>query len=209
MSNIIEKAICLKLNKNWDPIGYDTIGSALIDLCAGKNSLAIDIQYEVDADGVPNFNKVVDMVPVKWAEWIELPVRDWDFIIHSQKLAIRAPTILIAMNYGKVPMRYFKGKPSADAIRIRDNNTCQYTGKKLNSSDLTLDHILPKSRGGKDTWENIVACDKEINFMKGNLTPEEAGLKLLKKPMVPKPVPVSSLIKEARHRDWHLFINKS
>jgi hypothetical protein len=68
----------------------------------------------------------------------------------------------------------------------RDNFCCQYTGIKLQPSKRTVDHIIPKARGGKSTWENCVTSSFEINSIKSNRTPEEAGLKLLNKPCVPQ-----------------------
>lgn len=75
---------------------------------------------------------------------------------------------------------------SRENIFKRDNYTCQYCGKKLPSSELTLDHVYPKSRLGPDTWENIVTCCKECNQYKANRTPKEAGMKLLRRAERPK-----------------------
>ncbi len=71
-------------------------------------------------------------------------------------------------------------------IFIRDEFTCQYCGKVLTRSELTLDHVYPKSRFGPDIWENIVACCKECNQKKADRTPKEAGMKLIKRPYRPK-----------------------
>lgn len=70
-------------------------------------------------------------------------------------------------------------------IFVRDDYTCQYCGKKLLASDLTLDHVYPKSRLGPDIWENIVACCKHCNQAKADRTPKEAGMKLLRRPYRP------------------------
>ena len=71
-------------------------------------------------------------------------------------------------------------------VYVRDDYTCQYCGKKLHSSELTLDHVYPKSRFGPDIWENIVTCCKECNQYKADKTPKEAGMKLLRRPFRPK-----------------------
>lgn len=75
---------------------------------------------------------------------------------------------------------------SKENVYTRDNYTCQYCGKKLTYSDLTLDHVYPKSRLGPDIWENIVTCCKECNQYKADKTPKEAGMKLLRRPYRPK-----------------------
>lgn len=72
-------------------------------------------------------------------------------------------------------------------LYVRDNFTCQYTGVKLPLDQLNFDHVIPKSQGGKDTWENLVACDRRINTLKRNQTPREAGLKLIREPYEPTP----------------------
>ncbi|MDD3237578.1 MAG: HNH endonuclease [Candidatus Gastranaerophilales bacterium] len=74
---------------------------------------------------------------------------------------------------------------SRENIFIRDDYTCQYCGKRLPASELTLDHVFPKSRFGPDIWENIVACCKECNQHKADRTPKEAHMKLLRRPYRP------------------------
>jgi hypothetical protein len=68
----------------------------------------------------------------------------------------------------------------------RDKNLCQYCGNKFSFHELTMDHVIPKSRGGDKSWENIVACCKKCNTKKSNKTPEEARMPLIKKPSVPR-----------------------
>ena len=84
---------------------------------------------------------------------------------------------------------------------------CQYTGTLLRPEEGSLDHVVPRSRGGPDAWENLVWAAKNVNQRKGNRLPHEAGLKLLTVPRAPKEVPVTALI---RHTpgidDWKLFL---
>lgn len=88
----------------------------------------------------------------------------------------------------------------------RDRYTCQYCGRT--GVELTLDHVIPKSRGGKTTWENLVTACKECNTKKGNRTPEEAGMRLLKRPRAPLYFEVIVLGLDARElpEDWRDFI---
>jgi 5-methylcytosine-specific restriction endonuclease McrA len=67
-------------------------------------------------------------------------------------------------------------------ILLRDRNTCQYCATVLPSGELTLDHVTPRSRGGSSTWENLVACCHTCNRRKGNQSPLEAGMKLMREP---------------------------
>ena len=211
MNTVANKLICLNLNSTWQPVGFKTVKEAIIALCAsdaeGKaNSLALDIDYNLLDNGEPDLSEPKSMIPVSWSDWINLPIRNWDFTISSPSMTIRVPTVIISANYTKMPMKHFKGKPSKDAIYNRDKGTCQYTGKKIDRHHATVDHVVPRSRGGEDSWTNLVLCSKEVNTKKGNNLNSEVGLQLLKDPLAPQPVPVYSLIREAKHNDWKHFL---
>lgn len=205
MQGIENKLLVLKLNKNWTVVDTALVGDALVDLAAGKNSQALDISYGLNPDGSPNF-KDPQMRPVDWDEWITLPVRSWDFSIRTVNREIRVPTILVAKNYAKIPEVKFGKNPSSEQIRIRDGNRCQYTGRKLKKEEISIDHVIPRSKGGDNSWENLAVTSKELNSMKGDRMNEEIGLKLIAKPTKPKPIPRYKLIREARHADWKLFL---
>ncbi len=86
----------------------------------------------------------------------------------------------------------------------RDSFQCQYCRAKLPGSKLTLDHVLPQSRGGKSNWENLVTCCSACNVKKGDKTPEEAHMKLLKKPKQPSWSPQLCLrLKKNDPQDWY------
>jgi 5-methylcytosine-specific restriction endonuclease McrA len=212
--SIINKAICLNLNANWQPVGFKTVKDAIIDLCGRDNngrpsSLALDIDYELYDNGEPIMDQAKSMNPVSWDEWMSLPIRKWDLTVSSVNRVYRVPTVIIATNFKKMPVKYFKGKPSKDAIYNRDKGICQYSGKKLDRHNATVDHVIPRSRGGADSWENFVLCSKDINSKKGNKLNSEIGLNLLKEPSAPQPIPVYALIREARHPDWKQFLIES
>ena len=101
-------------------------------------------------------------------------------VLHSAKQAIRAPSVIRLTEYIHIPFKH--RSLSRKNILLRDHSTCQYCAKQLPPSDLTLDHIHPRSRGGDSTWDNLVACCKRCNHRKGNRTPEEAGMKLVRRP---------------------------
>lgn len=213
MSNVANKLICLNLNANWQPVGFKTVKDAIGDLCGSENSdnpsyLGLNIDYELDNNGEPDYSSPKTMHPVEWSEWLTLPIRSWDLVIKSQYLSIRVPTVIISKNYTKMPFKYFKGKPSKDAIYNRDQGVCQYSGKKIDKTTATIDHVVPKSRGGEDNWDNMVLCSRDINLKKGNKLNSEIGLNLLRTPFTPQPVPMYALIKEARHIDWNNFLIK-
>ena len=100
-------------------------------------------------------------------------------------------------------------KLCARAIRERDGNRCQYTGRVLRPDEGSMDHVLPRSRGGKNAWENLVWAGKDVNARKGNRLPHEAGLKLLSVPRAPKELPASATIRNAHGiPEWKLFVKE-
>ena len=104
---------------------------------------------------------------------------------HAPSRKIRVPSVIRLLHYIKIP-RMREKHPTKKNVLVRDKNTCQYCGKKFPAADLTLDHVIPKSRGGKTRWDNLVACCKRCNTRKGDQTPHEARLSLLKTPKEPR-----------------------
>jgi len=205
MNNIAHKAIVLKLNRLWKPVGVELVSKTICDLMTGV-IVAMDIVYTTNPDGSPNFEEHEYVNPVGWDEWVKLPVRPWDLSIHSTHLHVRVPTVVITKNYSKVHEKKFKGKPTKEGLFIRDNGIDPYTGKELEFEEATIDHVIPKDRGGTDTYDNTVLTTKEINNRKGNKLNSEAGLTLLFQPTHPKPVKISHTIRKARHHDWKQFL---
>jgi 5-methylcytosine-specific restriction endonuclease McrA len=100
--------------------------------------------------------------------------------VHSASKAVPVPSVIRLLSYRHIPQQ--SRALSRKNILLRDRNTCQFCGQPFPASELTLDHVLPRSRGGRSTWENLVACCYECNNSKGDRTPEEAGLKLARRP---------------------------
>ena len=199
MSDILNKNIVLVLNRNWQAINIRTPQDAFCQL-ATNVATALDIELG-DGDSAQAHR------PVTWDEWITLPIRPQDNAVHTVRGQIRVPTVIVAVNFAKVPKK--RPKLCAKTIRERDGNRCQYTGKLLKPDEGSLDHVLPRSRGGKDTWENLVWSSRDVNSRKGDRLPHEAGLKLLSVPRAPKELPVSALIRNAHSvAEWKLFLNE-
>jgi 5-methylcytosine-specific restriction endonuclease McrA len=212
MTDILNKNIVLVLNRNWQAINIRTPQDAFCQM-ATNAATALDIEVEdaAESDSFRNPHsefRASAIRPVPWEEWITLPVRPQDNAVHTARGAIRVPTVIVAVNFAKVPKR--RPKLSARAIRERDGNRCQYTGKLLRPDEGSLDHVLPRSRGGRDEWENLVWSDKQVNSRKGNRLPHEAGLTLLNTPRAPRETPVTALIRNPHAvAEWKLFLNKA
>jgi len=102
------------------------------------------------------------------------------FIFRSPSRSFRVPSVIRLLEYRRIP---FQGRAlSRKNILMRDRNTCQFCARTLPAAELTLDHIVPRSRGGESTWDNLVACCHPCNNRKGDRLLEEAGMKLLRRP---------------------------
>jgi 5-methylcytosine-specific restriction endonuclease McrA len=100
--------------------------------------------------------------------------------LHAQRIAMRLPSVIRLLEYRRIPHQ--TRALSRKNILLRDRNTCQYCATVLASGELTLDHVIPRSRGGLSTWENLVACCHSCNRMKGNQLLVETNMKLLREP---------------------------
>ena len=99
---------------------------------------------------------------------------------HSTRHTLRVPSVIRLLEYRRIPHQ--SRALSRKNILMRDRYTCQYCLRTLNSGELTLDHVIPRSRRGETTWENLVACCHPCNNRKGNRTPEEANMRLVRTP---------------------------
>lgn len=192
-SDLLNRQTVLVLNRNWQAVHVKT-GAQALTMVIADVATALDI--------APDY-----MNPVKWDEWIKLPVREHDQAVHTAKLTIRVPTVIILAAFSRVPKKAPKLSPTA--LRARDGNTCQYTGRRLAPNEGNIDHVLPRAKGGETSWKNCVLAHRDINSRKAARTPEEAGLRLLRTPQEPRELPVTAFIQN-RHGipDWEPFLIK-
>ena len=100
--------------------------------------------------------------------------------VHAARRGFRLPSVIRLLEYRRIPHQ--TRALSRKNILMRDRYTCQYCHRTLPSGELTLDHVLPRSRSGDSTWENLVACCHSCNNRKGGRTPEEADMRLMRQP---------------------------
>jgi 5-methylcytosine-specific restriction endonuclease McrA len=100
--------------------------------------------------------------------------------VHSASRTLQVPSVIRLLAYRHIPQQ--TRALSRKNILLRDRNTCQFCARMLPASELTLDHVVPRSRGGRSSWENLVACCYKCNNSKGDRTPEEAGFALQRRP---------------------------
>ena len=104
--------------------------------------------------------------------------------LHSERTSLARPFVIRLTAYVRVPRDAHRRKITRRAVFARDDWTCQYCGAR---SNLTVDHVIPRSKGGASSWENIVASCAPCNRRKGNALPRQAGMKLSKQPRTPNP----------------------
>jgi len=138
--------------------------------------------------------------------WSELSVSVQEDSVGTVHRAIRVPRVILLVAYDKIPKRHVRF--SRFNIYARDRNTCQYCGRRFPRSDLNIDHVLPRSRGGLSTWENVVCSCYACNRRKGGRTPEEAGMRLLRPPRRPEWTPfMLETFSFRRYREWLPFLS--
>lgn len=137
-------------------------------------------------------------------DWRSLPPNG--DMVRTPSYALRVPRVIQLLWYDKIPQ--FKIRFTRKNIFLRDRHLCQYCGNRFEDKDLTLDHVIPTSRGGRNSWENVVTCCFSCNNLKGNQTPAQAGMSLVRPPKRPQWIPFSRF---ARHRNsfsqWKTFID--
>ena len=182
----------LVLNRNWQAIHVKTPAEAFCMIASGA-ATALDVH---DNEHI---------TPVHWEQWLTLPVREQDNAVNTPRGAVRVPTVIVAANYAKVPLR--RPRFGFRGIWERDGGVCQYTGRKLAPKDGNIDHVLPRSRGGKTSWDNCVLTHRAVNTKKADKLPHEAGLKLRKQPSAPREMPATVLIQNHHGvADWRHFL---
>jgi 5-methylcytosine-specific restriction endonuclease McrA len=143
--------------------------------------LLLNISYEPLR--VINWKKAITLLCLGKVEVVEEYNRD----IHSVSFTIKLPSVVRLLKMVKRPKTVVKF--SRQNIYARDRYRCQYCGQGFATEDLTYDHVLPKYRGGKTEWANVVTCCIDCNRKKGGHTPHEVSMKLIRKPTRPKWIP--------------------
>ena len=191
MDNILHRPIVLVLNRNWQAINVRTPQQAFVQM-------ATDVATALDIDED-------SMTPIRWTQWIKLPVRGQDHAVRTPTGLVRVPQVIVLSRFAKVPKH--RPKFSARALWTRDEGCCQYTGQPLKAGEGNIDHVVPRSRGGKTSWENCVLASRTVNSRKADRLPEEAGLRLLRRPVAPKELPSTLFIRNVnRIPAWSRFL---
>jgi len=126
--------------------------------------------------------------------------------VRTVRFDLAVPRVIRLLTYDRLPKT--RVRLNRRNLFARDASRCQYCGRKFRSSELSLDHIVPRSRGGRTTWTNVVCACMACNVRKGGRTPDEAGMHLVQKPVQPRFSPVITLhASSERYRSWKQFLD--
>jgi 5-methylcytosine-specific restriction endonuclease McrA len=146
-----------------------------------------------------------------WREISELkasfktPHDDW---IRAVNFEIQVPRVIRLLFYDRLPKQTIRF--NRRNIFARDANRCQYCGRRFPTSELSLDHVIPRSRGGETSWENIVCSCVKCNVKKGGRTPQEANMQLVRPPVRPKRSPLLSIkLGNPKYESWKTFLDNA
>jgi 5-methylcytosine-specific restriction endonuclease McrA len=125
--------------------------------------------------------------------------------LHAERTSLPVPLVIRLVYYVRIPHQVTLA-PSRNSIMMRDNYTCQYCGATPGRAGLTLDHVMPRSRGGQTSWENVVAACRPCNIRKGDRTPDEVGMMLRKRPGRPHYLAFLLLSGAGQQKAWDKYV---
>lgn len=179
----------LVLNRHYVPIRVTPVRRALVLLYTG-HARALEPTGELLA----------------FDEWSTLLPRHEDDAVQLIRGALRAPRVVHLTFYDRVPRLAIR--LTRQNLMLRDQYQCQYCGQRPGPAELNLDHVVPRSLGGTDSWENLVVSCKPCNLKKGKKTPREAGMHLRRLPVIPRLSHAALLLRglEPPFEEWHPFL---
>ncbi|TAM59097.1 HNH endonuclease [bacterium] len=159
--------------------------------------LVLNFTYE--ALNITSFQRAVKLLFSGKAEMVHGRER----AIHSTSITLRMPSIIRMLYYIRRPMQ--KVALTKKNVLLRDDYTCQYCGVR-GERLMTVDHVLPRSKGGPSTWENLVAACVRCNNRKNNRTPDDANMQLKRRPKQPRYIPWIRIKRNTLPGEWHKFL---
>jgi 5-methylcytosine-specific restriction endonuclease McrA len=176
-----------------------------------EHTLLLNASYEPLK--VVHWQKAVTL----WCQGKVEIISEYDREIRSVSFSFRLPSVIRLLRYVRIKRRFDYVPFSRANIYARDDYSCQYCGDTLPAAELTFDHVVPVAQGGCKDWENIVTCCVSCNRRKGGRTPEEAGMRLVRRPERPREASAITITIRFKHtpeswRDylyWNLELDDS
>ncbi len=180
----------LVLNRSWVVVHTTTV----------RRALALTINRAAKIISTDTFEAH------DFESWSELRVPRDEPFVRTVSLFIRVPEIIVLSSYDGIPRKEVPF--TRKNLYKRDSYTCQYCGRRMSSEDLSIDHVIPKSRGGRTSWTNCVLACLRCNVRKGNRTPAEAHMQLRAEPQRPRWEPAISIPIAKRRVSWRKFVSE-
>jgi 5-methylcytosine-specific restriction endonuclease McrA len=180
----------LVLNRNWQPVNVATVARALVLLWNESARVVDPADYQL----------------YTWADWSKLRPRGDEPFIRAVRFRLRVPEVVALTGYDRVPVAMVTF--SRRNLFKRDHNTCQYCGVQPGSEELTIDHVTPRAQGGVSSWENCVLACVACNKRKADRTPEQARMRMRRKPVRPTWKPLYSN-HGSRIESWSRFVSEA
>lgn len=184
------------------------IVSARRAFCLLSRSIAEIIHVEPDESGHGRY------LNYDLNSWIEISALQHEFErerhdwVRTVRFEIAVPRIIRLLGYDRLPEQTVK--LNRRNLFARDRNKCQYCGRIFPTSELSLDHVIPRSQGGGDSWENLVCACIRCNARKGGRTPDQARMKLVRLPVRPKRNPLIALrLGNDKYQSWKAFLDNA
>ena len=190
MSSSVLERPTLVLNRNWQPVAVSTVARALIKVWNESARIVDPASFQIYG----------------WEDWASIRPADDDPVIRTQWLTLKVPEVITLTHYDRLPVKIVAF--SRRNVFKRDGYMCQYCGCKPGSEELTIDHILPRSRGGMSSWLNCVLACIDCNTRKANRTPEQAGMPLRSTPSRPMWNPLYAP-HGVRIESWSKFVSEA
>jgi len=182
----------LVLNRHWVPVNTCTVREAFKRLFA-ETARFIDTKDE-------------SLALHDFSTWVKLQVTEGRPFIETWNSSILAPEVIVMGSACKNEKRRNTMTYSRRHLAKRDHHTCQYCGEQRPHEEMTIDHVMPRSRGGPSSWTNCVMSCFDCNSTKGDRTPEEAGMKLLTRPYEPGWSPIYRIPPTKYKESWKNFV---
>ena len=179
----------LVLNRSWAAIATTTVRHALGLVYTGAARFIRPETYEVHG----------------FESWADLAPEPDQPCIHTVSLQIPVPEVIVLTRYAGVPTQ--RATFSRRNLYKRDHNTCQYCGARPGTAELSIDHIVPRSRGGTSSWENCVLACVRCNSKKADRLQSESGMKLIRQPKAPRWTPIMEVPVARVRQSWRKFIS--
>ncbi len=191
MTDVLSRPV-LVLNRVFQPVQLTTVRRAFVLLYGGAAKALDDTGEEYDFE-----------------LWRSLPIREQDDALPIVGGVLRVPRVLHLHRYDRTPR--VTVRLTRRNLMFRDGHQCQYCGKQPPLRELNIDHVQPRSRGGDDSWENLVTACRHCNLRKGWRTPEEANMRLRRRPFRPKWSMTAQILlgSGTKYREWEPFLKAS